>query len=260
MKSLIRTCLLTLSLLGTAWAQSPNDLKVVLSACQFFAGASLNQQEIQAITSETSEDFRRDPQGASLQVSQLKAIGNQLSSVQDPFQLVAVRQAALYEFYKAYQSGDKTVSTQIVLSKAKPLAVSPEAQVLLLEADLVSTVNYLDMLRQGKGGSPMTGTERSQLAAQIVSNFPKLPDETKTFIVTSGIFGSVLQKQMQQMSVAQQQRVQQQMAQQQGPQMSMSDYQALSAMSRAQHLSTMNILQAAGGSDDYWTTVERPSW
>lgn len=260
MKSFIRTCLLILPLLGTAWAQSPNDLKVVLSACQFFAGAPLTQQEIQAITSETSNDFQRDPQGAAQQVSQLKAIGSQLSSAQDPFQLVAVRQAALYEFYKAYQSGDSTVSTQIVLNKANPLAVSHKSQVLLLEADLASTVNYLDMLRQGKGGTAMTGAERSQLTAQIVANFQNLPDDTQAFIVTSGIFGSVLQKQMQQMSTVQQRQIQQQMAQQQGPQMSVSDYQALSAMSRAQHLSTMNILQAAGGSDDYWTTVERPSW
>ena len=241
-------------------AQTEEDLSTVLSACQFFAGAPLSQQEVEAIVNETRGDFLRDPQGAAQQVTQLKAIGSQLSQVQDPFQMVAVRQLALFEFYKAYQAGQKTVSTEIVLRKANPLAVDPSSQVLLLESDLVGTVNYFDLLRQGRGGSPMSEPERREFASQIVTNFPSLPDEAKTFIITSQIFGSVLQNQLQQMSAVQQQQVRRQMAQQQAPQMSMSDYQALSAMSRAQHLSTMNILEAAGGSDDYWTTVERPSW
>ncbi|MCA9780264.1 MAG: hypothetical protein KC800_26245 [Candidatus Eremiobacteraeota bacterium] len=252
--------LVMLFLTVPATAQTNDDLSTVLSACQFFAGGPLTQQEIEAIVNETRGDFQRDPQGATQQISQLKAIGGQLSQAQDPFQMVAVRQLALYEFYNAYQSGNRTTSMEIVLRKANPMAVDPGSQILLLESDLLGTVNYFDMLRQGRGGSPMSDSERRQFASQIVANFQSLPDEAKTFIITSQIFGSVLQSQLQQMSANQQQQVRQQIAQQQAPQMSMSDYQALSAMSRAQHLSTMNILEAAGGSDDYWSTVERPSW
>lgn len=40
----------------------------------------------------------------------------------------------------------------------------------------------------------------------------------------------------------------------------MDAYQALSNLSRSQHLTTMNILENMGGSGDYWEMVERPSW
>lgn len=260
MKSLIQICLLSLTLLAPAWAQTQEDLNIVVSACQFFAGSPLTPQETQAVVQETKSDFQTNPQAAAQQIAQLRAIGSQVSQAKDPFQMVAIRQVALFEFYKAYQSGQKTPSIEIVLRKANPMAADPKSQILLLQSDLVSTVNYFDMLRQGKGGSAMSANERQQFAAQIVGNFSNLPDEAKTFIITSQLFAGVLQNQLQQMSAAKQQQVRQQMAQQQAPQMSMTDYQALSAMSRAQHLSTMNILEAAGGSDDYWSTVDRPSW
>ena len=204
MRSLIGLSLLVLFFsTAPAAAQTEEDFSTVLSACQFFAGAPLSQQEIEAIVNETRSDFQRDPQAAAQQISQLKAIGGQLSQAQDPFQMVAVRQLALFEFYKAYQAGQKTVSTEIVLRKANPLAVDPFSQVLLLESDLVGTVNYFDMLRQGRGGPAMSDSERREFASQIVANFQSLPDEAKTFIMACQIFGNVLQTQLQQMSASQ---------------------------------------------------------
>lgn len=262
MKSSLILCLALLlgGLTAPTWAQSQADIDVFLSACRFFAGTDLDTNEIEAVTSELRSDFQRDPQAAAQQIAQLKAIGAQLVQAQDPFQVVAIRHMALYEFYQAYQAGDQSTSTQIVIRNANPIGLDPKSRILLLEPDLLSTVRYFDLLRQGSGREPMNHDERQKFASAIVINFPDLPDEAKTFILTSQIFGTILQNQLQQMSVAQQLQVRQQMAQQYPSNLSMSDYQALSALSRSQHLSTMNILEAAGGSDDYWSTIERPSW
>jgi len=241
-------------------AQTQQDLAVILSACQFFAGSELTQQEQAAIAQETQNDFATNPAQAQQEVQSLRALGNQLSQAQDPFKLVESRQAGLFEMYKQVASGQATASTQIVVTKAAPLAVAPDSGVLLLQQDLISTVDYLDMLKQGNGGAPMSRAERQQLVAQIVNGFPNLPDETKAFIIAGPLLVRVLQQRMQQMSIAQQNQLRQQLAQQNTAQMSANQHQTLSTMSRNQHLTTMNILGNMGEGGGYWEVVDKPYW
>ena len=135
---------------------------------------------------------------------------------------------------------------------------------LLLEADLVGTVDFLDLLQQGQGGSPMSQSQRQQLAQQIVAGFESMPDSSKAFVICSQFMSQVLQSRLQSMSAARQAQFRQQLAQQQQAQsqasMSAGQYQVLSNISRNQHLTTMNILENMGEGGGYWEVVNKPSW
>lgn len=243
-----------------ALAQTEADLKVLISACEFFAGGPLTPQERAIVVAEANRDFTNNPSQSRQEIEALKGLGSQLSQVTDPFALIEARQLALVELYKEYAAGQATQTTTLLLQKAQPLAFAPNPGLLLLQPDVVATVDYLDFVRQGQGHPALTAGQREQLAQQLVQNFPSLPDSSKAFVVTSQLMGRILAAQLQSMSQAQRVQAQQQIAQQQSPSMSAADYATLSALSRQQHLTTMNILENMGGSGDYWTTEVRPSW
>ncbi len=145
-------------------------------------------------------------------------------------------------------------------SKAHPLAADSRNKVLLLASDLDGACAYLSFLRQSQGGAPWSAQETQQFRSQVSQNFSALPDETKGFLLGGQIFWSLISQNLQRLSQQRQAEVQQQIARQQQAPMSMDAYQTLSNMSRAQHMTTMNILENMGGSGDYWEMVERPSW
>ena len=243
-------------------AQTQADLGVVLSACQFFAGSPLTQQEQATIIADTKNDFATNPAQAAQDLQTLKVLGNQLSQMNDPFQMIEVRQQALVAMYQEYQQGKASPSSVVVLKRANPMAYSPGSGVLLLEADLVGTVDFLDLIQQGQGGSAMSQAQRQQLAQQIVAGFDNMPDSSKAFVICSQFMSQVLQSRLQSMSAARQAQFRQQLAQQQQAQTTMSadQYQVLSQISRNQHLTTMNILENMGEGGGYWEVVNKPSW
>ena len=245
-------------------AQTQSDLGVVVSACQFFAGSPLSQQEQATIVAETRNDFATNPSKAAQDIQALKVIGNQLSQMNDPFKMIEVRQQALVAMYQEYLQGKASASSVVVLKRANPMAYSADSGVLLLEADLVGTVDFLDMLQQGQGGSAYSQAQRQQLAQQIVAGFDSMPDDSKAFVICSQFMSQILKSRLQSMSAARQAQFRQQLAQQQQAQtqapMSAGQYQVLSNISRNQHLTTMNILENMGEGGGYWDVVNKPSW
>ncbi len=241
-------------------SQGPDDLNVLRSACQFFAGSPLTADEWARIEADARKDFATQPEQSRAQLQELRQLGSTLSQITEPGALIEVRQAGLYSFYQLRQSGQHDLSAEIVLQRARPLAVDPAHQVLLLEADLDGVMAYLSLLRQSQGGAPWSAHEAQQFRSQTVQNFARLPDASKAFLLGGQIYWSVISAQMQRLGQQRQAEVQQRLAQQQQVPLSMDAYQALSNLSRSQHLTTMNILENMGGSGDYWEMVERPSW
>jgi len=243
-----------------AWAQTEQDLAVILSACQFFAGSPFTAAQRDVIVANARSDFSKDPAGARAQVGEFRQLGNQLSQMSNPVQMIAVRQTGLYYLWSEKKAGRSDPASEIVLSKARPLAMDSKNQVLLLSADLDGVVHYLSFLRQSQGGSPWSEAESQQFKHQVIQSFAQLPDENKSFFLGGQVFWSVISHNLQRMNQQRQAELRQRIAQQQQVPMSMDTYRILSNMSRAQHLTTMNILENMGGSGDYWETVERPSW
>ena len=60
-------------------AQTQSDLGVVVSACQFFAGSPLTQQDQAAIIADIKNDFSTDPAKAAQDIQGLRALGSLLS-------------------------------------------------------------------------------------------------------------------------------------------------------------------------------------
>jgi len=241
-------------------SQSPDDLNVLRSACQFFAGSPLTAQEWARIEADARKDFATQPEQSRAQMQELRQLGSQLSQIREPGGLIEIRQAGLYSFYQLRQSGQHDLSAEIVLQRARPLAADPAHQVLLLEADLDGVMAYLSLLRQSQGGAPWSSHEVQQFRKQTIQNFARLPDTSKAFLLGGQVFWSVISAQMQRIGQQRQAELQQRLAQQQQVPLSMDAYQVLSNLSRSQHLTTMNILENMGGSGDYWEMVERPSW
>jgi len=260
MRNLILTLVMLSALFAPALAQTQQDLAVLLSACQFFAGSPLSAQEQQRIIADAQANFAQDATRAQAEIQELRQLGSQLSQLSDPTQMIAVRQAGLYYFYSERLAGRSDPSGDIVLSKAQPLAADSKNKVLLLSSDLDGTCAYLSFLRQNQGGTPWSAQETQKFKQQVVQNFSQMPDDNKGFLLGGQMFWSLISHNLQRLSQQRQAELQQRIAQQQSAPMSMDAYQTLSNMSRAQHMTTMNILENMGGSGDYWEMVERPSW
>ncbi|MBT9586262.1 hypothetical protein IV102_23170 [bacterium] len=259
MRNLILTLTLLSALFAPAFGQTQQDIAVLLSACQFFAGSPLDAQEQQRIIAGARTDFAKDATKAQAEIQELRQLGTQLSQLSNPTQMIAVRQAGLYYFYTEKVAGRSDPSGDIVLHRAHPLAADANNKVLLLASDLDGAAAYLNFLRQSQG-APWSAHEIQQFKTQVVQNFSALPDQTKGFLLGGQIFWSVISHNLQRLSLQRQAELQQRVAQQQPAPMSMDAYQVLSNMSRAQHLTTMNILENMGGSGDYWEVEQRPSW
>lgn len=235
---------------------------VLLSASQFFAGSPLTGPEQQAIINEARSDFAKDPQTAAAEIAQLRQLGTALSQMQDPLKLVEARQLALFQLYQAHQSGQGTVTSQVILSKAAPLAVAPQNKLLLLTDDLQGMAQFLSLVRQSQGGQPLSSTELEAFQRSAVSGFAQLPAEAQAMLVSGRILWATVSHNLQQMNQTQQAQFQQQLSRQVPTDNSMSwdTYHTMSQMSRAQHLNTLNILENIGGTGNYWTVEERPGW
>lgn len=243
-----------------ALAQSQQDLEMIVSACQFFAGSPLTPSQRDTIVAVARRDFAKDPAGSEAQMRDLRQLGNQLSQMSNPMQMLEIRHAALYFYYTEKKAGRGDETTEIILAKARPLAVDAKNQVLLLAGDLDGIAHYLSFLRQSQGGAAWSEAETRQFKHQVIESFPRLPDENKAFILGGQIFWSVISHRIQQLGQQRQAELRQRVAQQQQAPMSMDAYRILSQMSRNQHVTTMNILENMGGTGDYWEVVDRPSW
>lgn len=250
-----------LALFQPVLGQSQDDLQVLLSACQFFAGSPLTSSEQQTVIRDCQQDFARDPNRAAGEIAQLRQLGSALSQVSNPLQLVAARQQALFLLYQDYAGGSPSATTQVVLARANPLAVDAQNQILLLGDDLEGATAFLSLMQQMQGGSGLTGQQQNEFQSQVVANFANLPNESKELLICGRVVWAVASRRVAEWNQQQQAQFLQQVAPAQTAQpMSADTYQMLSNMSRNQHMTTMNILENMGDSGGYWEMVERPSW
>jgi hypothetical protein len=256
----LRTILFSALLLThSALAQSQADLQILLSACQFFAGAPLTQPEQQAIAADLQSDFAKDPSAASTEIAQLGQLGAALSQAANPLDLVVARQQGLFAMYAQAANGKATPTTTLVLRKANPLAASPDGWLLLAD-DLQGATAFLSLLKQAQGRGALSTVEQQQFQSQVVANFSDLPKESKEFLVSGRVIWAIASQQVVQWNQQQQAQFAQSLTPPQNQQMSWDSYQMLSNMSRNQHMTTMNILENMGDSREHWEYMQRPSW
>ena len=84
MRNLILTLTLLSALFAPAFGQTQQDVAVLLSACQFFAGSPLDAQEQQRIIAGARTDFAKDATKARAEIQELRQLGTQLSQLSDP--------------------------------------------------------------------------------------------------------------------------------------------------------------------------------
>jgi aromatic ring-opening dioxygenase catalytic subunit (LigB family) len=101
------------------------------------------------------------------------------------------------------------------------------------------------------------------LKQQFVAGFSQLPDEEMGFVCSGSLIWKLVAAQWQQANQEQQARMNQQYSESLGQQGSSSefssarDYRKLSELMMRTHATSMNILEATSGSNNYWKVVDQ---
>ncbi len=238
---------------AVAWAQTASDLNLLTQMVQFLVGGPLTQAERQAIAADMSNDFRRDPASARQELNDIQALAQQMSGLSNPLEIGQVRQALLGALVAEYKGGYRSGTVDVVLNRIQPMAWDGNRQLVLTGQDFQGLVNYLGFVR----GTPLSGREIGELQAQLVRDFSSLSDQEQVFVCNGSLVWNLVSANANRLG---QQAVQQQYSATQDQQMDPAVYRQLARMSLENHASMMNVINNMGGSDDYWTVVDRPSW
>lgn len=259
-----------------------DDVNISVRTLEFIVGQKLKPAEIGELRTELMTEFERDPKTTTAQIKQVGDMMNQLYKRTDPIQIAEGRLVLLGEFHKAAQATpqkDWPASIKIQNRYVTVLQYDPQTGLLLTNKDIESFLNFVDFARKVGGEGPLPVRDKNEFRTSLPQMYPQLNQDQKAIFAVMPIVWEVIDAQWKSLTPAQQKQALAQMraesaknsapqqaarpavrqpsnarssaALQQELQRQQRSYEIMMRASQIGHVTSMNILEAAAGSNNY---------
>ncbi|KHD05520.1 hypothetical protein PN36_24495 [Candidatus Thiomargarita nelsonii] len=257
---------------------------------RFIISQALSYSEKAAIQADTLKEFKTNPIALLKDVAETDQAMQQAYQLNNPIQIGLVRQALIAELHKATRQmfeAQKPALIKIINRHAPVLAFDESTNLAFTLKDFEGLLNYTRFMNELLN-QPFTITEvqKQQFKREIIGKFASLPLEQKQMLCVTNLLYQVIDYNWKRLSHEQQQAYKQQMiAQNVAPQQmpatpqvseppidtndpaALYAYQLkmqqereywtmMSNISMQSHVTSMNIIENMGGTDNYWEIVD----
>ena len=240
---------------------------------EFLLDQKLNFAELKDAKDEAKKTFMANPSGTLNEVAEIDQQMQQVYALTDVQTVGLVRSALLLHVYDALlREPQMPLLGKYIEKYCRVLAYDFPNNLVFTQKDADGLFNLIEFIAKINGTpTKLSTSERSQTTQQLVQNFNNLSLQEKQLMCIMGIMNDYIQTVYNNAAFAQKNQIREElnksfatsgnnmnsnqnnsMDYSKFNNMSASSYQMLSNMMMSSHVTNMNIINAAGGSNDYW--------
>lgn len=248
------------------------DFEKIRRFAEYLLDQKLNVSEYQEAKREAEYSFRQNPKATLQEIHEIDNQMKQVYQLTDVQTVARVRSAILSQVYPLLQQEtDKSLMAKLIDKYCPVLDYDMHENYAITKKDIDGMINLLVFINKINGNNRQgTVSEKENAARFLIKNINKLSTEEKHLLASMGILNDYIQTVYNQASFSEKKQIREQLNQlfadnQPAPQnnqttidyskwnnMSTQSYQLLSNMMMSSHVTNMNILEAAAGSNNYW--------
>lgn len=240
---------------------------------EFLLDQKLNFAELKDAKDEAKKTFMANPSATLNEVEEIDQQMQQVYALTDVQTVGLVRSALLLHVYDALlREPQMPLLGKYIEKYCKVLAYDFPNNLVFTQKDADGLLNLIEFVAKINGNpTKLSDSERHQTTQQLAKNFNNLSLQEKQLMCIMGIMNDYIQTVYNSATFAQKNQIREELNKSFAAaadkshssqntdldyskfnNMNESSYQLLSNMLLSSHITNMNILNAAGGSDDYW--------
>ena len=272
-----------------------SHIQIGVALLEFIIGQRITSGEVKELEKASIPEFDAQPQAFLNEIAEIETAMKQIYTVADPVSIGTVRQqlfAALYLATVNMKEADKPMLIQVMNRYANVLNYDAQNNLVLTEMDVSGFTSYVAFQSQLMGAQ-ITEADKTAYQNQLVAYFPHMSVQERQYICSGNLIWKTVEGNWNSMTEQQQQQVIVQYRQQLnyntttnyqdhmdaeadkwrkyyeekypitdtngGKNTCWECFKIMSDMQTQSHVTTMNIIENIGGSDNYWT-VDYNNW
>lgn len=249
------------------------DFEKIRRFAEYLLDQKLSPLERQEAKKEAEISFRNNPNGTLQEIREIDGQMAQVYLLTDVKTVASVRSAILSHVYPILQQEtNKSLMAKLIDRYCPVIAYDTNENYAITRKDIHGMIQLLLFINQVNGNNTqVTASEKEKAANQLIKNIKTMSTDEKRLLANMGIYNDYIQTVYAKASFSEKKQIREQLNASfagtgypavnnhtsadvsRWDTMSASSYKLLSDMMMSSHVTNMNILEAAAGSNNYWT-------